>query len=139
MNLTLLVVFKFSFAKEAKLKKKSEKTSNEVSRRKFIKSAATTAGIAGFPYFFVKVKESASSSANTIYTQATNIREVNNQSAVYYLQETHDKQYEILFGTGSLGKPVVNGNVIQVEYRVCHGIQTNGANTFSIDNLSVIL
>ena len=76
------------------------------------------------------VKESASSSANTIYTQATNIREVNNQSAVYYLQETHDKQYEILFGTGSLGKPVVNGNVIQIEYRVCHGIQTNGANTF---------
>ncbi len=85
----------------------------------------------------VTVKESASSSANTIYTQATNIREVNNQSAVYYLQETHDKQYEILFGTGSLGKPVVNGNVIQIEYRVCHGIQTNGANTFSIDSLSV--
>ena len=54
MNLTLSVVFKFSFAKEATLKKKSEKTSNEVSRRKFIKSAATTAGIAGFPYFFVK-------------------------------------------------------------------------------------
>ena len=85
----------------------------------------------------VTVKESSVSSANTIYTQATNIRDVNNQSAVYYLQETHDKQYEILFGTGSLGKPVVNGNVIQVEYRVCHGIQTNGANTFSIDSLSV--
>ena len=85
----------------------------------------------------VTVKESSVSSANTIYTQATNIRDVNNQSTVYYLQETHDKQYEILFGTGSLGKPVVNGNVIQVEYRVCHGIQTNGANTFSIDSLSI--
>lgn len=85
----------------------------------------------------VTVKESSSSSANTIYTQATNIREVNNQSAVYYLQETHDKQYEVLFGTGSLGKPVVNGNVIQVEYRVCHGTQTNGANTFSIDSISI--
>ena len=85
----------------------------------------------------VTVKESSSSSANTIYTQATNIREVNNQSAVYYLQETHDKQYEVLFGTGSLGKPVVNGNVIQIEYRVCHGTQTNGANTFSIDSISI--
>ncbi len=85
----------------------------------------------------VTVKESSVSSANTIYTQATNIRDVNNQSTVYYLQETHDKQYEILFGTGSLGKPVVNGNIIQVEYRVCHGIQTNGANTFSIDSLSI--
>ncbi len=85
----------------------------------------------------VKVKESASSSANTVYKQATNIREVNNQSAVYYLQETHDKQYEILFGTGSLGKPVVDGNIVQVEYRICHGLQTNGANTFSIDSLSI--
>ena len=86
---------------------------------------------------FVKVKESASSSANTVYKQATNIREVNNQSAVYYLQETHDKQYEILFGTGSLGKPVVDGNIVQIEYRICHGLQTNGANTFSIDSLSI--
>ena len=86
---------------------------------------------------FVKVKESASSSANTVYKQATNIREVNNQSAVYYLQETHDKQYEILFGTGSLGKPVVDGNIVQVEYRICHGLQTNGANTFSIDSISI--
>ena len=63
---------------------------------------------------------------------------MNNQSAVYYLQETHDKQYEILFGTGSLGKPV-NGNVIQIEYRVCHGTQTNGANTFSIDSYPLLL
>lgn len=85
----------------------------------------------------VTVKESSTSSVTTIYTRATNIREVNNQSAVYYLQETHDKQYEILFGTGSLGKPVEDGNIVQVEYRVCHGTQTNGANTFSIDSISI--
>ena len=85
----------------------------------------------------VTVKESSTSSITTIYTRATNIREVNNQSTVYYLQETHDKQYEILFGTGSLGKPVEDGNIVQVEYRVCHGTQTNGANTFSIDSISI--
>ena len=85
----------------------------------------------------VTVKESSTSSVTTIYTRATNIREVNNQSTVYYLQETHDKQYEILFGTGSLGKPVEDGNIVQVEYRVCHGTQTNGANTFSIDSISI--
>ena len=59
----------------------------------------------------VTVKESSSSSVVTTYTRATNIREVNNQSTVYYLQETHDKQYEVLFGTGSLGKPVEDGNI----------------------------
>ena len=85
----------------------------------------------------VTVKESSSSSVTTTYTRATNIREVNNQSTVYYLQETHDKQYEVLFGTGSLGKPVEDGNIVQVEYRVCHGTQTNGANTFSIDSISI--
>ena len=85
----------------------------------------------------VTVKKSSTSSVTTIYTRATNIREVNNQSTVYYLQETHDKQYEILFGTGSLGKPVEDGNIVQVEYRVCHGTQTNGANTFSIDSISI--
>ena len=85
----------------------------------------------------VTVKESSTSSVTTIYTRATNIREVNNQSTVYYLQETHDKQYEVLFGTGSLGKPVEDGNIVQVEYRVCHGTQTNGADTFSIDSISI--
>ena len=54
----------------------------------------------------VTVKESSSSSANTVYTQATNIRAVNQKTAVYYLQETSDKQFEILFGSGPLGKPV---------------------------------
>ena len=42
-----------------------------------------------------------------------------------------------MFGTGSLGKPVEDGNIVQVEYRVCHGTQTNGANTFSIDSISI--
>ncbi len=85
----------------------------------------------------VSVKESASSNANTSYTQATNIREVNEKSAVYYLQETHDKQYEVLFGTGSLGKPVKDGNIVVIDYRVCNGTKTNGANVFSIDSISI--
>ncbi len=85
----------------------------------------------------VTVKESTSSSANTVYTQATNIRAVTEKSAVFYLQETHDKQYEILFGIGSLGKPVKDGNIVKVDYRVCHGTETNGANVFSIDSLSI--
>ncbi len=85
----------------------------------------------------VTVKESSSSSANTVYTQATNIRAVNQKTAVYYLQETSDKQFEILFGSGPLGKPVKDGNIVQIDYRVCNGTQTNGANVFSIDSLSI--
>ena len=36
---------------------------------------------------------------------------------------------EVLFGTGSLSGHE-DGNIVQVEYRVCHGTQTNGANIY---------
>ena len=49
------------------MKKNSEKISNEMSRRKFIKSAATTAGVAGFPYFFVKAHAASDSKVLTVY------------------------------------------------------------------------
>jgi len=85
----------------------------------------------------VRVQESASNLANTTFTEATNIRGVTSQSAVYYLQECADQQYEIYFSTGALGKPLKNNNVIIVDYLVCNGPETNGANTFTIDSISI--
>ena len=85
----------------------------------------------------VRVQESASNLANTAFTEATNIRGVTSESAVYYLQECADQQYEIYFSTGALGKPLKNNNVIIVDYLVCNGPETNGANTFTIDSISI--
>jgi hypothetical protein len=85
----------------------------------------------------VRVQESASNLANTAFTEATNIRGVTSQSAVYYLQECADQQYEIYFSTGALGKPLKNNNVIIVDYLVCNGPETNGANTFTIDTINI--
>ena len=38
---------------------------------------------------------------------------------MYYLQETSDKQFEILFGSGPLGKPVKDGNIVQNGAHAC--------------------
>ena len=85
----------------------------------------------------VRVQESASNLANTTFTQATNITAVTSTSPVYYIQECADQQFELYFSTGALGKPLKNGNIIIVDYRVCNGSETNGANTFSIDTLNI--
>ena len=85
----------------------------------------------------VRVQESGSNFANTTFTRATNIRGVTAASPVYYLQETADKKYELYFGQGSLGKALKNGNVVIVDYRVCNGSTTNGANTFTIDSITI--
>jgi len=85
----------------------------------------------------VVVQESASNLANTAYTRATNIRAVTSTSPVYYVQECADEQYELFFGDGPLGKPVKNGNIVIVDYRVCNGSATNGANTFSVDSITI--
>jgi len=85
----------------------------------------------------VRVQESASNLANTTFTQATNIRTVSSATPVYYLQESADEQYELFFGKGSLGKPLKNGQIVIVDYRVCNGPITNGANTFTIDSITI--
>jgi len=85
----------------------------------------------------VRVQESASNLANTTFTQATNIRTVSSATPVYYLQESADEKYELFFGKGSLGKPLKNGQIVIVDYRVCNGPVTNGANTFTIDSITI--
>jgi len=65
------------------------------------------------------------------------VTQVFSTSEVYFVEEAYDGKYEIVFGSGSLGKSVVDGNIIIVEYLVCNGDETNGATTFSVDSLTV--
>jgi hypothetical protein len=85
----------------------------------------------------VSVNASQVDSEVTQYTRATNINQIFSTSTVYFIEEAADEKYEIVFGQGALGKKIVNGNVVQVEYLVCNGDETNGAKTFSIDTLNV--
>lgn len=86
----------------------------------------------------VSVQESAADTTVTEFVRATNVSQVFSTSPVYFVEEAYDLKYEILFGSGSLGKSLKNGNIVIVEYLVCNGDATNGATTFSIDDLTGI-
>jgi len=85
----------------------------------------------------VKVQTSASETTKSEYSRATNIRQVYSTSEIYFLEEAFDEKYEIIFGSGALGKSLITGNIVIVEYLVCNGTMTNGASEFSIDDLNI--
>jgi hypothetical protein len=85
----------------------------------------------------VKVQQSSTDTTTEEFTQATNISQVYSTSSVYFLEEASDEKYEIVFGSGSLGKSVKIGNIVTIEYLVNNGDATNGASSFSIDTLNV--
>jgi hypothetical protein len=84
----------------------------------------------------VRVQESTTDTTITDYTRATNINQIFSTSEVYFLEEAADEKYEIIFGSGSLGKSVKIGNIVIIEYLVNNGGVTNGASTFSVDTLN---
>ena len=50
---------------------------------------------------------------------------------VYFLQEIEDKKYEITFGDGAVGKQLLDGNIIFIEYIVTSAVLANKASTFT--------
>jgi hypothetical protein len=85
----------------------------------------------------VTVQNSSVDTDTTEFIRATNIREIYATSEVYFLEESADQKYEVIFGNGTLGKAVVTGNIVIVEYLVCNGGLTNGADTFSVDTIQL--
>ncbi len=85
----------------------------------------------------VTVQESASDTTTTEYLRATNTKQITGTSAVYFLEESADRKYEVVFSPGTLGKPVKNGNIVIIEYLVCNAKDTEGASVFTVDNLNL--
>lgn len=79
----------------------------------------------------VTVQASNTDISTVTYSLADDINEVNQQSKVYFLQETENLKYEVYFGDGIIGKELVVGNIVKLRYRIAYGSLLNGANTFS--------
>lgn len=84
----------------------------------------------------VKVQTSSTDSTVTEFTRATNVNQVFTTSPVFFLEETADGKYEIVFGQGGLGKSISAGNIIIADYLVCNGGATDGTSTFSVESIS---
>lgn len=78
----------------------------------------------------VSVKDSSTSSNTTDYIYASSLFGVGATSKVYFLQGSQNGKYELLFGDSVFGVSPVNGNIVNVTYRVSTGTGANGANAF---------
>lgn len=78
----------------------------------------------------VSVREAANSTNKENYTLAENILDITSEHKVFFVQETDDSQYELLFGDGVLGKKLSDNNVIEVSYLVSSGETANKLKNF---------
>ena len=67
------------------------------------------------------------------YFKVDNLFGLTNTSNAYFIQATHNKQYEILFGDGFLGRMPKNQALINVEYMVTNGSDSNGIKKYNLE------
>ena len=78
----------------------------------------------------VAVQQSSANTSYSIYNRASDYSVLNSTSAVYFLQEAQDGNYQIYFGDGILGNQLSDGNIVLVSYISTDGTAAAGANSF---------
>jgi len=81
----------------------------------------------------VNIQNSSSDSTVASWTDGNSldVTTITSNQKVYFLQEVEEGKYEILFGDGSVGKQLADGNIIFIEYLITKGIASNKASTFT--------
>ena len=79
----------------------------------------------------VKIQTSASDSNTFVYSVANDTTTVNSTSNVYFLEESEDGKYEVLFGDDIIGRKPVTGNIVILQSLIADADQPNGASTFA--------
>ena len=74
----------------------------------------------------VNIKSNEQATAKTKYSAQNSLFEIHGESKIYYLQEIEDERYQIFFGDGVFGKPLEEGNFVDVDYIVSNGDTGNG-------------
>ena len=82
----------------------------------------------------VIVQNSSSDTTQNTYTKSDTLTELDSTSKVYFLQENNDGRFEVYFGDGVLGKELVDGNIVILEYIVTNMSEANDCNsTFALE------
>ena len=81
----------------------------------------------------VKIQNSDSDTGVTTWANGTSldVTTISSTQKVFWIQEIEDQKYEILFGDDSVGKKLIDGNIINIEYLVTKGVAANKASTFT--------
>jgi hypothetical protein len=78
----------------------------------------------------VFVRSNTTSSTLNRYVQGQNILNVKSDDRVFFVQETDDQRYELVFGDGVIGRRLENGEIIEVSYFVSSGENGNNIQNF---------
>ena len=78
----------------------------------------------------VAVQASSSNSSSVIYNLSSDYLILDNNSTVYFLQESLNGNYQIYFGDDVIGKKLSDGNIVFISYIVTKGTASAGANNF---------
>jgi len=82
----------------------------------------------------VTVFESQSSSESEVYVEAESVIEADSSSKIYYLEESEDQKFKLVFGDGILGQSLDLGNRVVIDYVISQGNDAFKANTFSLED-----
>ena len=74
--------------------------------------------------------EVTSGTVTESYLKATDITKIDNNTKVYFLEESEYGRPEVLFGDNILGKAILDGDVISVTYTTSSGAGANGLTSF---------
>ncbi len=80
----------------------------------------------------VKIYPVSTSNAFDVYNLSTSALSLDENSEVYFLQESTSGNYQIYFGDGILGKKLVDGCLVSVSYLKTDGSAAGGANNFAL-------
>ena len=79
----------------------------------------------------VDISPTAQSSETDTYSLATNVTNADATSRIYYLEETDDLRYRLVFGDGAIGRKLIDGEYITASYVSTDGVEANGAKGFN--------
>jgi len=79
----------------------------------------------------VMVKPNQNSDISRKYRQSDSLFNVTSESPVYWIQESADERYELIFGDGVFGNKLEDSNYIEVSYLITNGDDGNGISEFN--------
>ena len=79
----------------------------------------------------VYISPSVQSSEIDIYNRATSSVNLDSNSRIYFLEEVDDLRYKVIFGDGVLGRQLVDGEFVKIDYVRTVGKEANGARDFT--------
>ena len=79
----------------------------------------------------VKVFDNATSTVSRKFNEFDSLISLDSESRIFFLQETDNERYELLFGDGTFGVALQENEYISVDYILCNGSSGNNIGQFS--------